>query len=120
MGEYPTTSLDRTFHALANPTRRAILLRLAARRSTVLEIAAQFDISLNSVSKHLKVLETSGLIQREIRGRTHYCSLRAEPLREADAWIDSYRRFWTQRLDALETFLEANSKRRASGREGMP
>jgi DNA-binding transcriptional ArsR family regulator len=105
MVEYSIPALDRTFHALANPTRREILAQLAQKRSTVLEIAEQFDMSLNGVSKHLKVLEEAGLIRREINGRTHYCSLEAEPLRQAGEWISYYRQYWEKRLDALERFL---------------
>jgi DNA-binding transcriptional ArsR family regulator len=105
MVEYSIPALDRTFHALANPTRREILAQLAQKRSTVLEIAEQFDMSLNGVSKHLKVLEEAGLIRREIHGRTHYCSLEAEPLRQAGEWISYYRQYWEKRLDALERFL---------------
>ena len=100
-----TISLDGTFHALANPTRREILTLLARSQATVLEIAAHFDISLNGVSKHLKVLEKAGLIQRAIAGRTHTFTLHAEPLQEAGLWINFYRPFWEDRLDALETFL---------------
>lgn len=116
MVEYNYDTLDRTFHALANPTRREILAGLAARKSTVLEIAEQFSMSLNGVSKHLKVLEQAGLISREINGRTHYCSLEAEPLYEAEAWIGYYRQYWEKRLDALESFLD--SKKRANDPEG--
>ncbi|HLZ23490.1 MAG TPA: metalloregulator ArsR/SmtB family transcription factor [Ktedonobacterales bacterium] len=105
MVEYTNGSLDNTFHALAHPIRRAILARLATHSATVLEIADQFDISLNGVSKHLKVLEHAGLIQRNIQGRTHRCSLDTTRLREAGAWIDYYRPYWEQRLDALERFL---------------
>src|SRR5579864_6848619 len=105
MVEYMNGSLDRTFHALAHPIRRAIVARLAERSATVVEIADQFDISLNGVSKHLKVLEHAGLIRRNIQGRTHHCSLDASRLREAGAWIDYYRPYWERRLDALQRFL---------------
>jgi DNA-binding transcriptional ArsR family regulator len=105
MVEYQNDVLDRTFHALAHPVRRAILARLAGRSATVLEIAHWFDISLNGVSRHLKVLEHAGLIRRDIQGRTHHCSLDATQLREAGAWIDYYRPYWEGRLDALERFL---------------
>ncbi len=81
------------------------MARLADRSATILEIAEQFDISLNGVSKHVKVLEQAGLIQRDIQGRTHHCSLDAMRLREAGAWIDYYRPYWERRLDALEHFL---------------
>jgi DNA-binding transcriptional ArsR family regulator len=106
MVEYNTQTLDRTFHALAHPIRRQILQQLAGNELTILEIAERFDISLNGVSKHLKVLEQAGLINREIHGRTHFCTIGALPLREAEAWIAHYRPFWEQRLDALGDFLE--------------
>jgi len=107
MVEYTNTSLDRTFHALAHPVRREMLAHLTNKRFTVLEMAQQFDLSLNGVSKHLKVLEQAGLIRREIQGRTHYCSLATERLREAAEWLRYYQRFWELRLDALESFLES-------------
>ena len=108
-----TLTLDEIFHALANPTRREILALLARGQATVLEVAEKFDISLNGVSKHLKVLEKAGLIRREIEGRTHTCSLSTEALQEADEWLAFYRPFWEDRLDGLEAFLadqrQANS-----------
>ena len=100
-------SLDATFHALAHPVRRAILAQLAGETATILEIARHFDLSLNGVSKHVKVLERAGLIQRNVQGRTHHCSLDVTRLREAGAWIDEYRPYWERRLDALERFLSA-------------
>ncbi len=105
MDTYSESGLDMTFHALAHPVRRAILARLVDRSATILEIADQFDMSLNGVSKHVKVLEHAGLIRRDIQGRTHHCSLDATRLREAGAWIDYYRPYWERRLDALERFL---------------
>ncbi len=96
MVEY-TDTLDKTFHALAHPIRREMLAHLTHKRFTVLEMAQLFDLSLNGV----------GLIQREIQGRTHYCSLETERLREAAEWLAYYQRFWEQRLDALESFLES-------------
>lgn len=105
MVEYYTAKLDRTFATLGDPTRRAILARLRQGGCTVTEIAEPFDISLNAVSKHLRVLEEAGLIRREIRGREHHCFLEAKPLREAVEWMLQYRRFWTVRLDALDAFL---------------
>lgn len=105
MVEYYTAKLDRTFATLGDPTRRAILARLRQGGRTVTEIAEPFDISLNAVSKHLRVLEEAGLIRREIRGREHHCFLEAKPLREAVEWILQYRRFWAVRLDALDAFL---------------
>jgi DNA-binding transcriptional ArsR family regulator len=100
-------SLDATFHALAHPVRRAILAQLAEESATILEIAGRFDLSLNGVSKHVKVLEQAGLIQRNIQGRTHHCSLDTTHLREADAWIEYYRSYWERRFDALERFVSA-------------
>ncbi len=114
MVEYQQTSLDKTFHALAHPVRREMLAQLTHKPFTVLEMAAQFDLSLNGVSKHLKVLEQAGLIQREIQGRTHYCSLNAEKLREAAEWLDYYHDFWERRLDALERFLEKKQQKKSS------
>jgi len=99
--------LDATFHALSHPVRRAILAQLAEESATILELAGHFDLSLNGVSKHVKVLEHAGLIQRNVQGRTHHCSLDATRLHEAGAWIDYYRPYWELRLDALERFLSA-------------
>ena len=101
MVEYNPVLLDDTFHALANPTRRKIVNLLTENRKTVSELASYFDISLNGVSKHIKVLEKAGLIQREIEGRTHYCHLDHAPLQQAGEWIEQYHTFWNQRLDAL-------------------
>jgi DNA-binding transcriptional ArsR family regulator len=107
MVEYSRDQLSVTFHALAHPLRREIVALLIQQvKATVLEIAAHFDISLNGVSKHLKVLEKAGVLQRDIQGRIHYCSLRPEALQEAEAWLAYYRQFWQTRLDALEQFLE--------------
>jgi DNA-binding transcriptional ArsR family regulator len=105
MVEYSESRLSRTFTAVADPTRRAILARLRGRSLRVTDIAAPFDISLNAVSKHLKLLESAGLVQREVRGREHYCTLDAGPLSEAAKWAESYREFWERRLDALEHLL---------------
>jgi DNA-binding transcriptional ArsR family regulator len=118
MVEYSNGSLDRTFHALAHPIRRAILAQLAGRSATVLEIADRFDISLNGVSKHLKVLEQAGLIRRQIQGRTHHCSLEAARLREAGIWISHYRPFWEGRLDALERYLTVGREAADSREDG--
>ena len=97
--------LDRTLAAVADPTRRAILARLAEGEARVTEIAAPFGMSLNAVSKHVKVLEQAGLIRREVRGRDHRLSLDGRPLAEAGAWIERYRGFWEARLDSLERYL---------------
>ena len=105
MVEYQSPTLDCVYAALADPTRRAILSRLTEQEARVTELAEPFSISLNAVSKHVRVLEDAGLIRREIRGRDHYLSLDATPLQEATAWLEAYRQFWTTRLDRLEVFL---------------
>ena len=86
--------LDSVFSALADPTRRAIVDRLAEGDSTVTELAQPFDMSLPAVSKHLKYLERAGLLVREVDGRVHHCRLRADPLQEAAQWMNKYRHFW--------------------------
>jgi DNA-binding transcriptional ArsR family regulator len=105
MVEYHEAVLDRTLAALADPTRRAILRRLEQGAAKVTDLAQPFDISLNAVSKHLRVLERAGLMRRTVRGRDHYCALDAAPMRAAAEWIEHYRAFWEGRLDALEKFL---------------
>ena len=105
MGEYKSASLDGVFNALADPTRRAILARLQARDARVTDLAADFPISLNSVSKHIRMLERAGLLRRSVSGRDHVLSLNAAPMAEAAAWIEHYRTFWDGRLAALEEFI---------------
>jgi DNA-binding transcriptional ArsR family regulator len=100
-----TETLDRTFAALADPTRRAILARLAQGAATVGELARPFPMSQPAVSKHLKVLERAGLIVRGRRAQWRPAEIRAEPLREAAGWLDEYRRLWEERLDRLDTYL---------------
>lgn len=110
----PTDQLTSTFAALADPTRRAILERLAMSGETsVTELAAPFDMSLPGVSKHLKVLERAGLIERSREAQWRRCRLAPEPLRDANDWIERYRRTWEDRLDRLDDFLreEAASAR---------
>ena len=102
MIEEQTETLDKVFSALGHPIRRQILLRLRQGKATVTEIAKPFEPSLNAISKHLKVLERAGLIQREIVGREHYCSVNPQPLAEISNWLAYYQAFWTSRLDALE------------------
>jgi len=97
--------LDHTFAALADPTRRAILARLASGEATVTELARPFGISLPAISRHLKVLERAGLIARGREAQWRPRSLRAEPLRQAAGWLEQYRAFWEQSLDRLETHL---------------
>ena len=100
------TTLDKTFAALSDPTRRAILSRLTQGTATVTELAEPFAMSLPAVSKHLTVLEKAGLLTRQRQGRTHYLTLNATPLQEAAHWIRLYEQFWEGQLDALANFLE--------------
>jgi DNA-binding transcriptional ArsR family regulator len=95
--------LDGVYRALADSSRRAIVERLAQQgEARVTDLAAQFPMSLNAVSKHVKVLERAGLVRRQVRGREHWLSLEPEPLERAWSWIGLYRRFWESRLDSLE------------------
>lgn len=98
--------LSTTFAALADPTRRAILARLALGETTVSELAEPFRMSMPAVSKHLKVLERAGLIARGREAQWRPCRLNATPLREAASWIEEYRRFWTPYIDALARHLD--------------
>lgn len=101
-----TDQLSLTLSALADPTRRGILAQLAEGEATVSELAEPYDMSLAAVSKHLKVLEKAGLISRGKEAQWRPCRLEAEPLREVAGWVEGYRRFWTESLDRLETYLE--------------
>ena len=105
MGEYPAATLDRVFSAVADPTRRAILARLADSDARVTDVASEFPISLNSTSKHIRVLESAGLVRRHVRGREHILTLEAAPLAEAAGWIEHYRKFWSEQLASLDTFV---------------
>jgi DNA-binding transcriptional ArsR family regulator len=109
--------LDRTLAALADPTRRAILQRLAEGEARVTELAQPFAISLNSVSKHIRMLERARLVRRRRVGREHRLAFDPQPLDEAAAWIEAQRTFWNARLDALERELcasDANADRRSN------
>ncbi len=103
------SSLDEIFHALADPTRRAMLQSLAGAEHTVGELAAPFAISLAAASKHIKVLERAGLVKRSIAGRTHVCRLDAAPMHAGMEWLRHYEKFWNARLDALEALLAADA-----------
>ncbi|XEN32625.1 DNA-binding transcriptional ArsR family regulator [Ensifer sp. WSM1721] len=98
--------LSTTLSALADPTRRAIIARLAAGEATVNELAAPFDMSLPAVSKHLKVLERAGLISRGRNAQWRPCRLEARPMKEIADWIEPYRRFWDASFDRLESYLQ--------------
>ena len=111
MGEYRNLAMDNLLGAVADSTRRAILARLATGDARVTEVAAEFPISLNSVSKHVRMLERAGLVRRTVRGRDHVLSLDATPLAEAAEWISHYQRFWQERLEALDKFVTDKRKR---------
>ena len=111
MVEQQTPRLNAVFHALGDPTRRGMLNALTAGERTVGELAEPFDISLAAASKHIKALETAGLIRRQVRGRTHHCRLDPGPLAEAYAWLGAYERFWAGRLDVLERLLRDEAAR---------
>lgn len=97
--------LNAVFAALADPTRRAIIERLSRSQARVTEVAEPFHMSLNAVSKHIRVLEASGLIERHKRGRDHILSVNTHSLDEVDGWIERTRRYWDKRLDAMERLL---------------
>jgi DNA-binding transcriptional ArsR family regulator len=105
--EGPSAELDRTLMALADPIRRRILERLAMSEARVTDVAAGMPISLNSVSKHIRVLERAGLIERNVCGREHVLRFRPEPLSEAQQWIASQQAFWASRLQAIDDLLTA-------------
>jgi DNA-binding transcriptional ArsR family regulator len=106
MVEYSSRSLDRTFGALADPTRRRILAQLAMGEECVTDLARPHAMSLAAVSKHLIVLEKAGLVKRRRKGRVHSLALEAKPMQEAQAWIDRYRKFWEGNLDQFEKYLD--------------
>ncbi len=98
--------LDRTFHALADRTRRALLSMIAEREYTVSELAEPFKMSLAAISKHLKVLEAAGLLKRTIDGRVHRCEISTEPLHEASRIVNAYQKFWDNQLQSLDEYLK--------------
>jgi DNA-binding transcriptional ArsR family regulator len=106
-----TDELSTTFAALADPTRRAILARLAGGEASVTEIARPFEMTLPAVSKHLKVLERAGLIERGRRAQWRPCRLDATPMKAADEWLERYRGFWEERLDRLDEYLQELQKK---------
>jgi DNA-binding transcriptional ArsR family regulator len=116
MVERSAAHLDDVFNAVADPTRRAILSTLARGEMNVGALAARFPISLNGVSKHVRVLERAGLVVRDVRGREHLLKLDARPLEQAADWIDHYRAFWNARLDALDGFFRSRTRSRRKTR----
>lgn len=114
----PVDHLSTTFSALADPTRRAILARLASGETSVTELAKPFDMSLPAVTKHLKVLERAGLITRSREAQWRPCRLNAKPMREVADWVEHYRTFWEQSLDRLDAYLqELQAKEKKHGRK---
>ncbi len=111
MVKYSTNTLNATFGALADPTRRAILQRLAGGEQTVMELAVPFEMSLPAVSKHLRVLEHAGLLIQIKDGRIRRCRLVAKPMKEASKWIEHYKTFWEAQFDSLEQFFIKNQKK---------
>jgi len=105
-------NLSNALGAVSHPSRRAILDRLTRGPARVTEIAEPFDMSLNAVSKHLKVLESAGLIRREVVGRDHFIELQAGPLQAVSQWVLEYERFWTRHLDGLETYFKQKRRTR--------
>jgi len=110
MVEYDSTNLDSVFHALGDPTRRGMLADLALGEKSVGELAQPFEMSFAGASKHLKVLEDAGLVARRKSGRMYMCSLKAEPLAEANRWLRQWEHFWTTRLDRLQALIESDTK----------
>ena len=106
-----TDHLSQTFGALADPTRRAILARLASGEASVTDLAAPFDMSMPAISKHLKVLERAGLIARGREAQWRPCRLQAAPLQDVAGWVEHYRKFWEQSFDRLDDYLRELKKK---------
>ena len=117
MVDIHTPQLSSVFHALGDATRRQMLRELTRGERTVSQLAEPFVISLAAASKHIKVLESAGLIRREVRGRIHMCSLLPGPLATAYEWLSFYEVFWTERLDTLERLLREEDARRSTNQE---
>ncbi|HEV3112272.1 MAG TPA: metalloregulator ArsR/SmtB family transcription factor [Candidatus Binataceae bacterium] len=114
----PPDRLSATFAALADPTRRAILARLASGEASVTELGEPFDMSLPAISKHLKVLESAGLIERGRQAQWRPCRLAPGPLKDAAGWLEEYRRFWEQSFDRLDEYLrQLRRKEKKHGRK---
>lgn len=113
----PTDQLSTTFAALADPTRRAILKKLTHGEKSVKELAAPFKMTLPAISKHLKVLANAGLIERSRDAQWRPCKLRAAPLKKAAAWMEEYRRFWEERFDRLDDYLQELKAKEKDGRD---
>jgi DNA-binding transcriptional ArsR family regulator len=114
MVELLAPELTPIFHALSDSTRRRMLLELTSGERTVSQLAEPFDMSLAAASKHIKVLESAGLLQREVRGRAHLCRLDPGPLETAHEWLTFYERFWTARLDILDRLLREEDEQQST------
>lgn len=110
MVNYSEQKLNRVFSALSDPTRRAMLLRLAEEEVSVAELSKPFSITKSAITKHLKVLENAGLLHRTIEGRVHHCRLKPAPLAAVSNWVSFYERFWNKKFDALDAYLEETGK----------
>jgi DNA-binding transcriptional ArsR family regulator len=119
MVELLSPEMNTLFHALGDATRRQMIRDLADGERTVSELAKPFSMSLAAASKHIKVLESAGLIRREVRGRTHLCRLEPGPLASAHEWLSFYERFWTERLDVLERLLNEEDARKTLARKKL-
>jgi DNA-binding transcriptional ArsR family regulator len=117
MVELDSPRLDTVFHALGDATRRSMLHELAGGERTVGQLAEPFAMSLAAASKHIKALESAGLVRRDVRGRTHFVQLDAEALAGAFAWLKYYERFWNSRLDVLERLLREDARKKPKGEE---
>ena len=105
-----SASLDSTFAAVSDPTRRGILEALSDGEASVSDLADPYDVSLQAISKHIGVLAAAGLVAREKRGRVHWCRLTPAPLAAADGWIGGYREFWEDRLESLDSYVAGKRK----------
>jgi DNA-binding transcriptional ArsR family regulator len=112
-----SASLDGVFHALSDPTRRAMLRSLATGERTISELAAPFSMSFAAASKHVRVLEGAGLVHRKVQGRSHVCRIDARPLAQANEWLRFYERFWSGQLDALDALLKAEDSQTSKGEQ---
>lgn len=117
MVDYRAVSLDRVFHALGDPTRRRMLSRLGLNECSVSELAEPLQMSLAGASKHVRVLERAGLVQKSKRGRTYYCRLEIGPLRAAHKWLNAYRRLWDEQFDKLDAYLAKQGRSRRKTHE---
>ena len=106
MVNYNQHRLDLAFGALAHPIRRGILARLSTGEATIAELAKPFKVSAPAITRHMHILEEAGLLSRKKQGREHHCRLEQKRMKEAEAWIEHHRKFWNERLDALEVYLK--------------